>query len=746
MRKINFFLSLCLALIVGTVNAQTMPEIATSTADAKAYFIVNARCDKNAKFDGEGTKVKLVTDVANSTLWYFINAGEPAEGEGTPVKIYNAAAQKYVNEVSSGSFTDDVDAARTWYIKEQTAEYSGFAISKNANMSGYDSWNNEGGGGQQVDYWSSNDIGSIWTFSTLDEYYAGQKADYQAFATEATANVGTGLFYTNQEKLNELNTLLSAATPNTLEGISEAVANMAAAVDAVYNIPTTAGKYFLKGTARNSAGNYLTISNTGGLIANATLATRSVWELAPVTGGYTLQNVLTGKYVQYAGASTNFTLVDEPVVMQLFPNFGGGVWGTTAIGGAGFRQQMHEAGGNNIVGWEAADASNWTLVEYTDDMAESLATAENDLCGTPAAVAVAPVLGVSGPSSSSYTLNDILDGNGPEKEVYAKAAGKYYRITSASGSDGHKIDGQAAVIGIDRTNNRPCGVAASSGDIDAIWQFIPSENGVKIYSPNYKKYIGAVKQTDRPMTECAKMKVEGEGEVYSIVVVDETNKKFQFDGATCGNINMEGSDNSYVLSQWHQEGSHFTLAEVETVDVELLAAVAGEAYATAYLPFAVTIPSGVTAYVGDAYTAGQGYLSMSEAGEVKAENGFILKGEAAGNVTLTIGATEAAKESAISGTLTGVAQDDNNLVLGLANGTLGFYKWADAIPANKAFLVNAAGTGAVKLLFPGSTTGIDSVEAEDADNAAIYDLSGRKVLAPAKGGIYVKNGKKYIVK
>ncbi len=742
-------MSLCLAFFVSTANAQTMPEIATSTDDAKAYFIVNSRCGKNAKFNGENNgRIKLTTDVSNATLWYFINAGVAEEGKGTPVKIYNVEAQKYINGVGNSSFTDDVTAAQTWYIKEQTNVYTGFAISPNADMSGSASWNNFQGSGNEIDTWYSDDQGSIWTFNTLDGYYAEQKAIYQAFATEAANYVGTELFYANQEKLNELNTLLSAATPNTLEGIAEAVANMAATADAVYNVPTTAGKYFFKGIARNSAGNYLTISNTGALIASATQATRSVWELAPVEGGYTLQNVLTGKYVQYAGASTAFTLVDEPVVMQLFPKYGSaGVWGTTAIGGTGYRQQMHEAGGNTIVGWEAGGASNWTLVEYADDMADALAAAETTLMSeltTAAAEAIAPLASILGVAIDEVTLIDAI--NGLQKKVYAAAANNHYRISSAT----HSIDEAPAALGLDRAANYPCGVAASAKDVDAVWQFVPCEGGVKIYSPNYDKYIAPVIGTSNPVQDCAKMVDYTNGGLFYIEVRDAATNGIRFKGANGNYVNMEGSGNKYVLDSWFESGSYLTLAQATTLDVDIANASIGGAYATAYLPFDVTVPAGdVKAYVG----ADKGtYIQMTEATAVAAKNGFILEGTAAGNVTLTIGATDAAT-SEISGTTSAITLDDSNrsnyLLFGIGkeSNQLGFYKAGDAITtiaANKAFIDNAT-SAALPLVFGGETTGIESVETVNA-NAPMFDLSGRRILAPAKGGIYIQNGKKFIVK
>ena len=43
----------------------------------------------------------------------------------------------------------------------------------------------------------------------------------------------------------------------------------------------------------------------------------------------------------------------------------------------------------------------------------------------------------------------------------------------------------------------------------------------------------------------------------------------------------------------------------------------------------------------------------------------------------------------------------------------------------------------------GETTGIDGVDAEQ-QNDFIFDIHGRRVLETEKGGIYIKNGQKFI--
>ena len=41
---------------------------------------------------------------------------------------------------------------------------------------------------------------------------------------------------------------------------------------------------------------------------------------------------------------------------------------------------------------------------------------------------------------------------------------------------------------------------------------------------------------------------------------------------------------------------------------------------------------------------------------------------------------------------------------------------------------------------------IDAIELNNAINGNLYDLSGRKVEGKAKAGVYIKNGKKVVLK
>ena len=195
---------------------------------------------------------------------------------------------------------------------------------------------------------------------------------------------------------------------------------------------------------------------------------------------------------------------------------------------------------------------------------------------------------------------------------------------------------------------------------------------------------------------------------------------------------------------------------IPATDVEIgMTAQGDKKYASAYLPFSVSAVDGATAYTG-ALNADKTAIDMTATTAVPANTGFVLVGTE-NKATLTIGDAAAIEgENALTGTNTGIqltsGENDNHasyLVFGVNNGTVGFYKPASAltsIAANKAY-INASeiSSQAIALNFGNTVTGINAATLINGENnAPIYDLSGRRVWAPVKGGLYIQNGKKII--
>ena len=208
--------------------------------------------------------------------------------------------------------------------------------------------------------------------------------------------------------------------------------------------------------------------------------------------------------------------------------------------------------------------------------------------------------------------------------------------------------------------------------------------------------------------------------------------------------NAVGWEANTPASQWYI---------IPATDVEIdMTAQGDNTYASAYLPFSVSAVNGASAYVG-ALNAEKTAIDMKGVSGVPANTGFVLVGNGS-KATLTIGNAAAIEgENALTGTNTGVTfaaatPKTNYLVFGVNDGKVGFYTPGNvtAIPANKAY-INASELShqAIALNFGNTVTGINAATLINGENnAPIYDLSGRRVWAPVKGGLYIQNGKKII--
>lgn len=177
----------------------------------------------------------------------------------------------------------------------------------------------------------------------------------------------------------------------------------------------------------------------------------------------------------------------------------------------------------------------------------------------------------------------------------------------------------------------------------------------------------------------------------------------------------------------------------------------GKAYATLNLPFATKVPAGVTAYKkGDGTTTSSVKLEVyKNADEVlPANTPVLLQADAAGKKTFAPAAYESKVETGFSGTLAAAVATANAYILAKDGDAVKFCKLSatsNTVNANKAyFTLTAAAANALNFDFGGVTTGIENAVADKANNAPIYDLSGRRVMNAVKGGIYIQNGKKFV--
>ena len=141
--------------------------------------------------------------------------------------------------------------------------------------------------------------------------------------------------------------------------------------------------------------------------------------------------------------------------------------------------------------------------------------------------------------------------------------------------------------------------------------------------------------------------------------------------------------------------------------------------------------------------------------EIPAGKGVVLKSSAA-TITLTpTTTTQTLEGNELTGVDVATAAPSNAYCLskettGSARG-VGFYTYTGTIPAHRAYLVVAGGPSLTRGFLgfgdDDNTTGISLPEAVVIENdGPIYDLSGRRIIGQPQKGIYVKNGKKFVIK
>lgn len=331
----------------------------------------------------------------------------------------------------------------------------------------------------------------------------------------------------------------------------------------------------------------------------------------------------------------------------------------------------------------------------------------------------------------------------------------YYRITNCNTSRAK------SVLAADATSAACVAAAEKMGNASTVWKFVPAvkeatgQYGVKLYNVNAQAYLGAlVNPVQKPVTPMTadltqgglySISVNTSGSVDGFVLRDGNNGRMNLE-ANGGIDKWEGEDRYYNQVTW--------TIDVATEFEVALNTVESKSYATAYLPFGVSAVSGAKAYT--AATPANGQTVMTETANFAKETGVLLvSDEAAAKAVLTIVDVEGATNtSALKGTLLAKNITDAQakyLVFGKnkTNETeVGFFEpstTVTSIPANRAFFADAEGS-AIALNF-GNVTAVNNVVAGNANvNAPIFDLTGRRVVKAVKGGLYIQNGKKYIVK
>lgn len=307
----------------------------------------------------------------------------------------------------------------------------------------------------------------------------------------------------------------------------------------------------------------------------------------------------------------------------------------------------------------------------------------------------------SGPGHSQLPVNDQLVGPSlPAKYLMASAEG--YKLTEdKSKAAVFYFDGQH-LTGID--------------------------NGFGLGTPSYT-------QTENDQTAViaqGKLEKTLDAGSYSLKVGDKFVKLDRDNGLS---LSTNESDSHLFL----EEATKFTL---NTDDL---------GYISFFAPTAVKVPAGVEVYSGN-INAQNSVITFNKVNtqEIPAKTAVLLRkvtGKGSFEVEKIASTTSTIGNNSLKGyTVSSSDHLSNAYGLTVEGGKLVFKPLIQGVRAFRAVIYNNNAAGA-PAYYPTAFTpeGIQGVTVDD-NQAEVFDLAGRRVEAPVKGQVYVKNGKKFIQK
>ena len=340
------------------------------------------------------------------------------------------------------------------------------------------------------------------------------------------------------------------------------------------------------------------------------------------------------------------------------------------------------------------------------------------------------------------------------KEIALPTAGRFYRIQNESAT--------AYLVSGTGTGKAQFDRNATANSKNNVFYY----DGTRLLSYDNGYYLSEKNYGGNPFVNYTETLGEGAATIFTFAASPVYGKLLiKFSNGSRALYSAGAGDSN--AADAGQTGQHyrFAVTEVEWLPVPMNTT-EGYRYATLYSPVQLGLGDGsdrVEVYTVSSAAGTTATLSKQQTC-VPANTGVILKYkegiQSNGCVYLPIQATtEENVTSLLRGSLADKLVGDDAYVLSKpANGTIGLYKatknqdgntWLNQgfhayLPAN--YITGIGGARVLTFNFDDNAeTGISAVEIEEAApaNAAIYDLSGRRVQN-AKSGLYIINGKKVI--
>lgn len=802
MRKVFTLFCVLMAAFfsIGVANAQSLVALQTSpkpgdTFDAnthwfimtlKGRFITTTVHDESGNFKVSSTNV---ADISTDEAWWcvvgddtkgytFYNKAAGTKqvlgiqnltGDGGDLNTYGASRAKMYAATTTNS-TELKGVGITFDFKTSSTDKEYYVCLKGTNRylnergSYLAYWDNSaalGNDGSCVKfydastYWYDKYLGSYQTLATNVRNNMGTTAftypesavtDFQKVVTEKLNGIPTNISYADAiQKESEIHNDLDAAKTTLRKSINGPAANT------IYKLQNPNQRKYIHAPSSWTAGQVFPLNQTDNDRSIGFIFEKNA------DGTYKVKSADTGMYVgpYKNNAYTSTASKDEAVDCYIYAF--GDCDSKVIIGTSDDLNASTWFHGNGTVLWNWAalgENSCWQCTEVSLDDFNNLT--EKRRASLSSVLLLPGVADKLESDLNAYDANQTAETWGTLlTNVNNTIDSKFYRINNKR----KDVNVLATDGGV-----KPKMYSPTEGNklVSSIWKFKYGEAvGLKLSNVNNpNQYVASLNEAGGNKEKIVNpFTTYDSGIVFVLSKADGQDYYVIRDGN--GNVlNGENASKDGSVNYWNgglsanDNSVKWQINEVTSLEVDLNNAGNGKSYASVYLPFSISsVNDGVKAYVAKEPETNKVTFTETTNG-VMANKGFLLISDnTAATATVNIG--ESNTDSRMLGTLTNRsltnADKSTYRVFGRnSNNEVGFFTPSEnlsEVKANRGYFTVSNG-GALRLNFEDSVvSGIDAIAANQAlHNAPIFDLSGRRVMNTVKGGLYIQNGRKFIVK
>lgn len=690
---------------------------------------------------GEGTYTTsidyIIQNIDNASGQVFIYTFEKS-GDNTLVKNVNSGTYWGLNSQSRPCRVSDISSATPFSYSYESSK-SAFAISLNGNR--------------------LNGVSKTSQYVSVDSKYSSNLAYYNIYEIieSAAASVNYKFFDTSDTEITALAkngvAITEGSTVASLSGVTiPSYVNATYYTDAAFtsevagtSTPEADKTYYVKTRYKSGmpfvlGGTYFALGNGSNYLYNHDKTSGNDQYAIKMSGdwynGFVVQDS-SDKYLSDAAGTFNGT-VDSKLQIEL----------------TGDNYFLKSVSTGNYIRL-STDAVSYVDIASATPLSNLSETKVREIL---AAYPAARYVGTYSSTQTGVAFDDIVKGKG----TIEREASKYYFVEQAANTDYllSSVNSSQKLI----AGTTVYAVSGSNGgdNFAALWSFNNNEltniNANKGLSPQAELGAGtiatvgpsSVSYANPQNIQAYRISLAGTGGVYNY-------------------LKQNGHETIEASAAAPGEAGYWYLREAETFTIKMNA-VGDQSYATVYAPVALAKPAGETAKLYTAaFSTDKKSLVLTEiTSEVIAKETPIVliskSAAASAKLALSYAAGEEQTSDMEGCILKQLFDADANRkdyrTLG-RNGEdeVGFFVPSASvtnIPANRAYLNIPEGstlsemTKNLVLRFEdGTETGIAPSElfgTQEQQPAACFDLTGRRVQQAAKGGIYIKNGKKIYVK